>query len=156
MTTTKRIAALGLAAAMLTAAAVTTTTGAAEEQQPAATIELTARDSESRFGGFDAPPRRSEGPGDSFTISARLRDSAGNAAGRADGAFSQTGRRRAHGSATFTLAGGRIVVAGVLDEAGSTDALTIVGGSGAYENARGVLTTGETRGGTSFRFELAP
>jgi hypothetical protein len=153
MTSTKRLTAVGLAAATLTAAAVTTTTHAT---QPGAVIELTARDRESRFGGFDAPPRRREGPGDQFTISARLRDPAGDLAGRADAAFAQTSGNRAHGSATFSLADGRIVAVGVVDEAGSDDRLAVVGGSGAYAGARGTLTVDETRGGTSFRFELAP
>ena len=155
METSKRLAAVVVAGATVAATAAIAATVAAQEPTPQpTTIHLVARDSESRFGMVDAPPRRREGPADMFTISARLRDSAGRPAGRAQAVFVQTSASHAQGSATFALKAGRIVVSGILDEPGDADELVVVGGSGAYAGSRGSVTITQAGGASRFRFTL--
>ena len=82
-----------------------------------------------------------------------MRDTAGKAVGSAQAAFTQTGPRSAQGSATFTLAGGRIMIAGALAGRGD-DTLAIAGGSGSYAGASGTVQIVEGRGRTEFRFSF--
>jgi hypothetical protein len=89
-----------------------------------------------------------------FTLRGRIRDTRGAVAGRAQGAFTQTGRRQAHGAATFLLRDGRITVTGALAGSG-TDALAIAGGTGAYSGARGTVTVSEGDRVTRFSFAFA-
>jgi hypothetical protein len=68
--------------------------------------------------------------------------------------FAPGRRSAAQGSGTFVLRNGQIVVSGILDGRGRTrrDTLAIVGGSGAYNGARGTLVTTERRRSTRFLF----
>jgi hypothetical protein len=121
---------------------------------PTGTLELVGLDREARFKFVDTPPRRRESAGDQFLITQRLRNASNRRAGRVHASFAITPGRRsaAHGSGTFILRNGRIVVTGIIDDPGRTDTLAIVGGSGAYNGARGTLVTTERRRSTRFLF----
>jgi hypothetical protein len=133
-----------------TAGALAALVGAAGAQSPT-TLELVQLERDTRGGFVDNPPRRRESAGDVFTVRGRVRDSAGKAVGSAQAEFVQTGPRSAQGSATFSLGGGRIMVAGALAGRGD-DTLAIVGGTGAYTGATGTVQIVEARGRTEFRF----
>jgi hypothetical protein len=152
----RRITITAAAGTALATAAVVASSGLAQDPGPQpTTLELVARHSETRSGFVDAPPRRREGPGDQFTVSSRLRDPSGIRAGRAEAAFAQTSGARAQGSVTFILSAGRVVAAGALGNQGNVDQLAVVGGSGAYADARGSVDVIEGRRGTRFRLTLA-
>jgi hypothetical protein len=155
----KRLALVIVAAGAATAggAAVVGSTGAQVPAPPTGTLELVALDREGRFRFVDTPPRRRENPGDSFLVTQRLRDTSNRRVGRAHATLTFTPGRppTAEGSGTFLLRAGRIVVSGLIDEAGRTDTLVIVGGSGAYTGATGTMLIRETRRSTRFTFTFA-
>jgi hypothetical protein len=152
----KRLAVIVTAAcaAIISAAALVASSGAQQPGPPTGTLELVGLDREARFKFVDAPPRRREGAGDQFLITQRLRDTSNRRVGRVHASFAITpgSRSGAHGSGTFIVHNGRIVVTGIIDDPGRTDTLAIVGGSGAYTGARGTLVTTERRRSTRFLF----
>ena len=83
------------------------------------------------------------GPGDQFLFAGDVFDRPGGmflgtAGGSCTALSGNGGEERAACNATLNLAGGQIVVQGVDDMAASdTHPLTIVGGNGIYQNARG-------------------
>jgi hypothetical protein len=123
---------------------------------PTGTLELIGLDREARFKFVDNPPRRRESAGDQLLITQRLRNASNRRVGRVHASFVFAPGRRsaAQGSGTFVLRNGQIVVSGILDGRGRTrrDTLAIVGGSGAYNGARGTLVTTERRRSTRFLF----
>jgi hypothetical protein len=140
----------------LAAAGAASTAVIAQDQPPApTTIELVQRESETRSGFVDAPPRRREGPGDLFSVSGPLRDASGRRAGSASAAFVQTSRSAAQGSATFVLSSGRLAAVGSVGS-GRLSRLAIVGGTGAYEGAEGTAEVITARRATRFRITLVP
>jgi hypothetical protein len=144
-------------AAIISAATLVVSSGAQQPGPPTGTLELVGLDREASFKFVDTPPRRREGAGDQFLITQRLRDTSNRRAGRVHASFAITPGRRsgAHGSGTFIVRNGRIVVTGIIDDPGRTDTLAIVGGSGAYTGARGTLVTTERRRSTRFLFTFA-
>jgi hypothetical protein len=128
------------------------------------TMVLKMRFREASFQMVDNPPRMtksrpSESPGDTVVARGWLRDSAGDRAGRAHSTFTVTGGKSPKttelASATVALADGQIVIQGVIGTE-QTDVLPIVGGSGAYEGARGsvAITTGKRA--VTFEFNVLP
>jgi hypothetical protein len=93
---------------------------------------------------------RGPGPGDQFIFAGDVFDRAGGMwLGTASGTCATlTGNETSGQSAcntTFNLAGGQLVVQGVVDTAaamvrGETTPLNVVGGTGIYQNARGTGT----------------
>lgn len=144
----KRIVIAVAAAAAVVLTALLGSAGA-QSGAPTGTLELVQLERENSSAFVDNPPRRRESPGDVFTVSGPVRDAQGRRIGKANGAFTQTGRNAAHGAATFMLAEGRIVVVGALAGAGA-NALAIAGGSGAYEDASGTATVTTRRNRTEF------
>jgi hypothetical protein len=93
-------------------------------------------------------------------ITQRLRNTSNARAGAVRAAFTSTGGRafNAVGGGTFTLANGTITAEGMLDErsrSDRSDTLAITGGTGAYEDAGGTLTTTEHRRSTDFHFDFS-
>ena len=148
-------------AVVISAAALVVSSGAQQPGPPTGTLELVSLDRETRFKFIDNAPRRRENAGDMFVINARLRDSSNRPAGRLHASFAATQAPRpfiAHGSATFILGNGQIVVSGPIVDRGRndrTDTFAVVGGSGAYTAARGTMVTTETRRRTRFAFTFA-
>lgn len=135
-----------------TAGTLAALVGAAGAQSPT-TLELVQLERDTRGGFVDNPPRRRESAGDIFTVRGRVRDTAGKAVGSAQAEFIQTGPRSAQGSATFSVGGGRIMIAGALAGRGD-DTLAITGGTGSYAGASGTVEVVEARGRTEFRFSF--
>jgi hypothetical protein len=142
-----------IAAAATAALAGSTLIGSAGAQTTPATLELVQLERDARTGFVDNPPRRRESAGDVFTIRGPVRDASGRRAGRAEVAFTQTGRRSALGAATFVLPGGRLMISGIVD-GGASDTLAVVGGTGAYDRAAGTVRITEGRRRTTFAFTL--
>jgi hypothetical protein len=155
---------IGIATAVLAAAVLASTGGAQQQARPTGSLELVGLDREADFRFVDNPPRQGEerdpSAGDIVTIVQRLRDTSNRRVGVARATFISTGGRgfNGHGSATFRVGGGTITVDGIVDEGGRgdrSDTLAITGGTGAYEDAGGTLTTTERRRSTSFRFDFS-
>jgi Dirigent-like protein len=148
-------------AAIVSVVALVGSSGAQQPGPPTGTLELVSLDRETRFAFVDNPPRRRERAGDLFVINARLRDAAGRPAGRLHASFAETQpppRVVAHGSATFILRNGQVMVSGPIVDRGRTDrtdTFAVVGGSGAYTAARGTMVSRETRRRTRFVFTFA-
>jgi hypothetical protein len=157
--------AVPLAAAGATAAILAAGSGA---QAPAArTITLVTKEQESTGAFVDAAPRArnprrpNASAGDAFVLTETVYDAAGTTRVgtlSASCTFARATRNpeRAttlcHG--VYRLRDGDIVAAGLLS--GSTSRIAITGGTGAYAGARGVLTTTETRTGSTETIELQP
>jgi hypothetical protein len=149
----KRIAITAGACVALAVPALLGTAGA-QSGPPPGTLELHQLERDVRSAFVDAPPRRRESAGDTFTVSGRVRDAAGRPAGTAQAVFTQTRRGAAQGSATLALSGGQIVIAGGLAGGDGDDTLVIAGGSGAYSGASGTVRITEGRGRTSSVFSF--
>src|SRR4051812_39805312 len=61
---------------------------------------------------------------------------------------------RGHGA--FKLRDGQLAVDGVVRPANSTNTIPVIGGTGAYEGARGSMTFTEVAGGSQDTFHLLP
>src|SRR3954470_9024129 len=61
---------------------------------------------------------------------------------------------RGHGA--FRLRDGQLAVDGVVRPANSTNTIPVIGGTGAYEGARGSMTFTEVAGGSQDTFHLLP
>jgi hypothetical protein len=144
-------------AAIAGLAAVGGSSGAQPPAPPTGTLELLSLDRETRFKFVDTPPRRRQNAGDTILISGRLRDNSNTPSGQFYASFATTPSRGlvSQGSGTFRLRNGQIVAAGTIDDAGRTDTLAIVGGTGAFTGARGTLVITETRRMTQFAFTFA-
>jgi hypothetical protein len=140
-------------AAVTAAVAGSSLIGTAGAQTTPTTLELVQLERDVRAGFVDNPPRRRETAGDVFTVRGTVRDSAGRAAGKAEAAFTQTGKRSALGGATFALRDGQLMIAGRVG-GGGTDTLAVVGGTGAYAGATGTVRITEGRRRTVFSFTL--
>jgi hypothetical protein len=83
-----------------------------------------------------------EGPGDQSLFAGDVFDRPGGTfQGTASGSCTDLSSNKAVCNATLNLAGGQIVVQGVGDMSeGDTHQLTVVGGTGIYQNARGTGT----------------
>jgi hypothetical protein len=148
-------------AAIVSVIAVVASSGAQQPGPPTGTLELVSLDRETRFAFVDNPPRRRERAGDLFVINARLRDGSNRPTGRLHASFAETQpppRVVAQGSGTFILGNGQIMVSGPIVNRGRndrTDTLAVVGGSGAYTEARGTMVTTERRRSTRYVFTFA-
>jgi hypothetical protein len=155
----KRFAVLIAAAcaAVISTVAVVGSSGAQEPGPPTGTLAFVALDKEASFKFVDVPPRRKESAGDQLLITQVLRDTSNRRAGRVHASFEFTPGKpaAAQGTGTFVLGDGQIVASGLLDEQGKTDTLAIVGGTGAYNGARGTLVTTELRKSTRFEFTFS-
>jgi hypothetical protein len=82
--------------------------------------------------------KRGDSIGDGFiTTGARLTDATGNAVGRADVVGTILSRAADALSISVRLADGELEVRGLISTSGKPAQLAIVGGTGAYSNARG-------------------
>jgi hypothetical protein len=97
----------------------------------------------------DNAPKGKEGPGDVFTVGGTVRTTDQQKAGEVSAVFVQTSDRLAHGSVTFVLTKGTLIVEGAIDH-GSDNTLSIVGGTGAYTGARGTARIQSSDAKTSF------
>jgi hypothetical protein len=146
-------------AALVTAVAVVATSGARQAGPPTGTLDLVIRQRESTFKFVDNPPLRKESAGDMAILTGRLRGADGAVQGRFQAYFVATKSGnfdkafRGQVSGTFMLRGGDIVIEGVTDDKRAQEPLPIVGGTGSYAGARGVLVVTDTR--TETRFHLA-
>jgi hypothetical protein len=149
-------------AALVTAVAVVATSGAQQPGPPTGALDLVNRQREAAFKFVDNPPLRKESAGDMLVLSGRLRGADGAAQGRFQAYFVATKSRnferafRGQASATFMLPAGDLVVEGVTADKRAQDSLAIVGGTGAYAGARGVLTATDTNTETRFHFAFQP
>ena len=94
-------------------------------------------------------------PDDSYVFTAKLKDAAGNGAGRASGACSAIGRNSTECQGTLFLKAGKIFVSGGAT-AGAKTVIGVVGGTGAYIGARGTLTTVDRKSGDLLTVTLLP
>jgi allene oxide cyclase len=157
-----------LAAAVVAAAAALIVTGSAvnaggraKKSAPTGTLQLVER--EGREVELDNAPRRRFSAGDAFVSRNRLYDQTDqNSVGR-DHIFCivtvVSGRQSAslQCTASFVFANGQIAAQGSVTFARGTRAFTVpvVGGTGAYEGARGSLTITDRprrRSGLEFKF----
>lgn len=155
---------IAVASAALAGAVLAGPGGAQQQGPPTGTLDLVGLDREADFRFVDNPPRgggeRPPSAGDIFTIVQPLRDTSNRRVGVARATFISTGGRKLNlvGSATITLAGGTITVEGIIQERGPrdrSDTLAITGGTGAYEDAGGTLTTEERRGSIRRHFDFS-
>jgi hypothetical protein len=160
----KRLAiSLGVACAALVAAvAVVGTSGAQQVGPPTGTLDLVTPQRGSKFRFVDNPPLRKESAGDMAVLTGRLRGSDGSAQGRFQAYFVATKNGnfdrafRGQASGTFMLPAGDIVIEGVTDDKRDQEPLPIVGGTGSYTGARGVVLVTDTRTETRFHFAFQP
>ena len=133
-------------------------------QQAAEPIDLEMRFSEAKFQMIDNRPhmtkkRPSESPGDVVVARGWLRDPAGDRAGRAHSTFTVTGGKSPNttelATAVMQLDDGQLAIQGVIGTE-STDVLPIVGGSGAYEGARGSVEITTGRRAVTFAINILP
>ena len=149
-------------AALVTVVALVTTSGAQQPGPPTRTLDLVTRQRESTFKFVDNPPLHKESAGDMAIITGRLRARDGSPQGRLQAYFVATKSGnferafRGQVSGTFMLRGGDIVIAGVTDDKRAHDRLPIVGGTGSYAGARGVLVVTDTRTRTRFHLAFLP
>ena len=136
------------------AAAVATQAVPGSAQEPAAR-ELTLVERGFKFGTVDNPPRGARrgatSPGDVVTQSWTVHDDAGTRLGTAHQVCTATTRGRRpprrgpyfHCTGTYLLRDGSLQFAFAFREGRSTDeaATAVVGGTGAYEGARGTITS---------------
>jgi hypothetical protein len=153
---------IGVACAALVAVAAVAVSSGAQGAPPAGTLDLVSRDRESSFKFVDNAPRRRESAGDMAVLRGQVRRADGSRAGRYQvyfvamkgGNFER--RFLGQASGTVVLAGGDIVINGVVDDRRDEESLAIIGGTGAYAGARGTLLVTETRSTTRFRFTFMP
>jgi hypothetical protein len=107
--------------------------------------------------------KRGFGPGDmALAVNASLRDDqTGRRVGQLDGmetVLSRAHNGTVHMTAAIRLREGRIEVAGTLRHTDRAQALAVIGGTGAYANARGEMTQreNEKRKVTILRITLLP
>ena len=86
-----------------------------------------------------------------FTVGGTVRTVALKKAGEVSAVFVQTSPNLAHGSVTFDLTRGKIIVEGTIDH-GDDNILSVVGGTGAYVGAKGTMRLKGTETGTEFTF----
>jgi hypothetical protein len=155
----KRVRAAAVACGLFAIAGLATAVAGSAQapSPPTGTLQLVQRDRETRFRFLDVAPLQGErgrpNAGDGFLITGRVRDPAGNRAGRVQAVFVITNVRREHaqGSATFVLRGGSIVISGA-ETRSRIDDFAITGGTGRYTGARGTLRVTESRRSTGFLF----
>jgi hypothetical protein len=155
---------VGIAAAALAAAVLASTGGAQQQAAPTGTLDLIGLEREATDRFVDNPPRGGErrppSAGDTITISQRLRNTSNARAGVVRATFTVTGGRAftAVGGGTFTLGNGTIRAEGIIEERGRSDrsdTFAITGGTGAYEDAGGTMTTTDARNRTTFHFDFS-
>ena len=147
---TAATAAAALAAAGSAAIATTGSPSAAGAQQSQArTLTFASPFDSGRTAQVDVG-RRGFSPGDSFfTTGEKLLDPAsGRRVGAADGmsvVVGRAGQGTVTVTATFRLRDGQIHAHGLVRHSDRPQSVPIVGGTGAYEGARGTLTVRENR-----------
>ena len=94
-------------------------------------------------------------PDDSFVFTAKLRDAAGQPAGRETGACSAIGRNSTECQGTLFLKAGKIFVAGGTPS-GAKTTIGVVGGTGAYIGVRGTLAVTGRKSGDQLLVTLLP
>jgi hypothetical protein len=155
---------VAVASAALTGAALASTGGAQQQEPPTGNLDVVGLERESVLKFVDNPPRQGQrrppSAGDIVTVVARLRDPSSRKIGVARASFVSVGGRRLNlvGTGTFSLPRGTITVQGRVVEKGPrdrSDTLAITGGTGAYEDAGGTLTTEERRGSIIRHFDFS-
>lgn len=163
----KRVFLLGTTVvAVALTAAVVISSGSAGQQRGVRTISLFAQDSGSSFAFIDNRPLQGdpeEEPltaGDGFAISQKLFTKEGGArAGTLDATCTAAsgGRRpRLNCLGTYGLAGGTIMLQVSIVEGFESLRIAVVGGTGAYEGARGSVTSRQRKNGTIDTIRLLP
>ncbi len=156
----KRLAAVATAVAVGASVIIATAGGQTPQARDLVLVELTKGVS---FGLVDNPPRtklnregepRRFSVGDMEVFSIPVADRQGNRVGRYDGqcVIVRPGTPKAHPemcSAVYRLKDGLISVATTLVGEARRFTATITGGTGAYEGARGTLTSVARKGGGS-------
>lgn len=143
-----------LAGGVAVAGGALTATSSGQSAEPAP-LTLVLPHKEQRVTLVDLPPRktkrnRSESPGDQAIQSGTVRDAAGKRVGShysvATVVKGRTPGTTEQYQTTFVLTDGQISAQGVIDQVGSSESLSIVGGTGAYAGARGEMTiTGDDK-----------
>ena len=148
-------------AGLVTAVAVVATSGAQQPGPPTGTLDFVVPQRGSKFKFVDNPPLRKESAGDMAILSGSLRTPDGTSQGRFQAYFVATKSGnfdkafRGQVSGTFMLPAGDIVIAGVTDDKRATESLPIVGGTGSYAGARGVVDVNDERE-TRFHLTFLP
>jgi len=141
--TTRVLSAVAIGAAMALAAGAATAAGS-----PARTIRLVERGGGVRF--VDLPPRASHpfdfSPGDLAIVTRNLDDRHGAVVGRLRIACVTITPTAQQCTGTVTLRGGTMEVAG-LSGPMPTTTIAVVGGTGAYDGARGTSVARDRAGG---------
>lgn len=169
MTRIRTTVAAATAVAAITAAAIAATAGGQAAQGRTLTLHELAKGAS--FGFVDSPPRttftqegepRKFSPGDLEVQSAPITDAQGNRLGRFDAycVITRPGIPKAHEEAcsgAFRLKDGAISVVGA-SVGGDTGTFTaaVVGGTGAYEGARGMVTFVSSKTGFTDTVHLLP
>jgi hypothetical protein len=134
---------MNLHAKVLVTASVASVAALAPLISPAATADTTLvlfeHDTMQHQTDIGAP---GQGPGDQFLFAGDVFDRPGGMfLGTASGSCTELSSNNAVCNATLNLAGGQIVVQGVGDmDEGDTHQLSVIGGTGIYQNARGTGT----------------
>ena len=153
------IAVVAVAAAGAAGVSLAGSSGAQQPPAPTTSLELVQRSREVTFKYVDIGRRstpENPSPGDPALIGGPLRDAADRRVGRTHALFMRhEGRRRIVDlvSAKFALEGGDIVVEG-LSRGQRVTEMAIVGGTGRYAGARGVLRVTGGRAETRFTFNF--
>ena len=153
------IAVVAVAAAGAAGVSLAGSSGAQQPPAPATSLELVQRSREGTFKYVDIGRRstpENPSPGDPALIGGPLRDASGQRGGRVHALFIRhEGRRRIVDivSARFALEGGDIVVDGLNRNQRVTEQ-AIVGGTGRYAGARGVLRVSGGRTEARFTFNF--
>jgi hypothetical protein len=149
-------------AALIAAVTVVAPGGAQQPGPPTGTLDLVTRERESTFKFVDNPPLRKESAGDMAVLRGRLRAANGASQGRFQAYFVATiggnfeRAFRGQVSGTFMLPAGDVVISGVTDDKRDQEPLAIVGGTGSYAGARGVVVVTDTRTETRFHLTFQP
>jgi hypothetical protein len=149
-------------AGLVTAVAVVATSGAQQSGPPTGTLDFVVPERGSKFKFVDNPPLRKESAGDMAILTGHLRGANGASQGRFQAYFVATKGGdfdrafRGQVSGTFMLPAGDIVIEGVTDDKRATEPLPIVGGTGSYAGARGVVVVTDTKRETRFHLAFLP
>src|SRR4051794_9833071 len=141
----KRLTALSLPAAAAAAAALFLIPGAGSAQQPGGeqTFKLVEPGKGASFKFVDVPPRakrNAPSPGDGFVFTTPLKDPSGASAGTLTAQCTFTPKNRSVCNGIFRLKNG--LITGTTESSDSlTTVIAITGGTGAYEGARGTITS---------------
>jgi opacity protein-like surface antigen len=129
---------LAVLAAAVLASAVLAAAGTASSAQRSSVIHLKLPGTKSTYVDLG---RKGYSPGDYFLATGRLLDAAtGKLAGHLGGVWTLLSRAADNAAFDLGLARGTIIVDGRIVHAAKQSVLTVTGGTGAYQGARGTVT----------------